>query len=65
MLLYVGDALSVGHDPMAELAKLDYYFKMKDGSIGDLIMYLGAKFGAATLHNGFQAWGLSHSKYQE
>ena len=38
MLLYVGDALSVGHDPMAELAKLDYYFKMKDGSIGDLNM---------------------------
>ena len=55
MLLYDGNALSVSHDPMAELTKLEYYFKMKDGSIGDPNMYLGTKLRATTLYNGVRA----------
>ena len=63
VLLYVDDALSVGHEPMAELTKLDNYFKLKDGSIGYPNMYLDAKLCAATLYNGVRAWGISTSKY--
>ena len=36
---------------------------MKEGSIGDPDMYLGAKLRKFTLHNGVQAWGFSPSKY--
>ena len=55
--------LSIHHNATDELYKLDKYFKMKDGSIGDPDMYLGAKLRKFTLANGVQAWGFSPSKY--
>ena len=43
MLLYVDDALSTSHDAAKALTELDHCFKMKDGSIGDPDVCLGAK----------------------
>jgi hypothetical protein len=43
MLCYVDNILSVHHDAMTALKELDYYFKMKPGSIGDPDIYLGGK----------------------
>ena len=63
ILLWVDDCLAIHHNATDELYKLDKYFKMKDGSIGDPDMYLGAKLRKFTLHNGVQAWGFSPSKY--
>ena len=43
--------------------KIDKYFKMKEGSIGDPDIYLGAKLRKNTLPNGVEAWSTSPSKY--
>ena len=43
--------------------KLDHFFKMKSGSIGDPDMYLGAKLRKVTLENGVEAWATSALKY--
>jgi hypothetical protein len=53
----------VHHDPGAPLAKLDEYFKMKEGSIQVPTFYLGAKLKKTVLPNGVVAWGMSSSKY--
>lgn len=63
ILLYVDDALALHHDAEAELHKLDKYFKMKDGSIGDPDFYLGAKLRKVRLSNGVEAWSASPTKY--
>jgi hypothetical protein len=62
-LAYVDDLLCVNHDAMSALNELDYYFKMKPGSIGDPDIYLGGKLRKVTLPNGVEAWGISPSKY--
>jgi hypothetical protein len=62
-LVYSDDILSVNHDAMSALNELDYYFKMKPGSIGDPDFYLGGKLRKVTLSNGVEAWGISPSKY--
>ena len=43
MLLYVDDTLCIHHDAESTIRRIDKYFKMKDGSIGDPDIYLGAK----------------------
>ena len=43
ILLYVDDALCVNHDAQSELEKLNKFFKMKPGSIGDPDIHLGGK----------------------
>jgi hypothetical protein len=43
ILIYVDDILCVNHDPGTPLAKLDAYFKMKEGSIQVPNFYLDAK----------------------
>ena len=63
MLLYVDDALCIHHDGKSALEGLDRYFQMKEGSIGDPDLYLGAKLRKVTLPNGVQAWSTSPSKY--
>ena len=63
MLLYVDDCLCIHHDAERELGKLDKYFMMKPGSIGDPNFNLGAKLKRITLDNGVVAWGMSSSKY--
>ena len=43
--------------------KIDKYFKMKEGSIGDPDIYLGDKLRKNTLPNGVEAWSTSPRKY--
>jgi hypothetical protein len=43
VLCYVDDILAIGHDAMAQLNKIDQYFKMKKGSISDPDIYLGSR----------------------
>ena len=63
MLLYVDDCLCIHHDAERELGKLDKYFMMKPGSIGDPKFYLDAMLKRISLDNGVVAWGMSSSKY--
>ena len=63
MLLYVDDCLLIHHDAENELRRLDKFFAMKKGSIGDPDIYLGAKLRKMTLANGVEAWAMSSSKY--
>jgi hypothetical protein len=62
ILIYVDDILCVHHDHGYPLAKLDEYFKMKEGSIKVPTFYLGAKLKNTFLPNGVVAWGMSSSK---
>ena len=67
MLLYVDDALCINMDAEGELHRLDRYFKMKEGSIGDPDIYLGGKITQMLVEgpNGDSclAWGISPTKY--
>jgi hypothetical protein len=63
ILIYVDDILCVHHDPSSPLAKLDEYFKMREGSIQVPTFYLGAKVKKTVLPNGVVAWGMSSSKF--
>jgi hypothetical protein len=58
ILIYVDDILCVYHDPGSLLAKLDEYFKMKEGSIQVPTFYLGAKLKKTVLPNGVVAWDM-------
>ena len=61
--MYADDALCIHHDGKSTLESLDRYFQMKEGSIGDPDLCLGAKLCKVTLPNGVQAWSTSPSKY--
>jgi hypothetical protein len=63
VLIYSDDILAIHHDAMKQLNELDYYFKMKPGSLGDPDFYLGGKLRNIQLANGVWAWGISPSKY--
>ena len=63
VLLYVDDALAIHEDAIAVLKRMDRYFKMKEGSIGDPDVYLGSRIRTAKLENGVDAWSMSPSKY--
>ena len=45
------------------LARLDKYFKLKPGSVGDPTINLGATVKKMTLDNGVLAWASSPVKY--
>ena len=45
------------------LKDIDWFFKMKPGSIGDPDFYLGAKLRPLQLSDGVMAWAMSSSKY--
>jgi hypothetical protein len=63
ILCYVDDVLVIHHDAMTQLMKIDKYFKLKETSIGDPDVYLGAKLKYHTAPNGVNCWTLSPSKY--
>ena len=52
VLLYVDDALVVHHDGESVLKRLDKYFKLKEGSVGDPEVHLEAKLKRMRLENG-------------
>ena len=55
--------LVIHHDATDVLLRLDKYFKMKPGSIGDPDVYLGATIKQMRLTNGVMAWASSPWKY--
>jgi hypothetical protein len=63
ILLYVDDVLCVHHDGMLALREIDHYFKMKEVSMGDPDLYLGAKVRQVVMPNGVCSWMLSPAKY--
>ena len=63
VLIYVDDVLVVHHAAEEILLRIDKYFKMKPGSIGNPNIYLGATIKKMRLHNGVEAWASSPSKY--
>ena len=63
ILMYVDDILAIGIDAEKEILRLDHYFQMKPGTIGDPDIYLGSKLRKVDLPNGTYAWSLSSSKY--
>jgi hypothetical protein len=65
ILIYVDAILCVHHEPGAPLAKLDEYFKMKEGYIQVKTFYLGAKLKKTVLLNGVVDWSMSSSKYAQ
>jgi hypothetical protein len=65
ILIYVDDFLCVHHDPGTPLAKLDEYFKMKEGSIQVATFYVGEKLKKTVFPNGVVYWIMSSSKCVE
>jgi hypothetical protein len=63
VLIYVDDILCVSHQPRAVLSRVDKFFPMKPGLIGEPDYYLGAKVSKVKLPNTVTAWVLSPSKY--
>jgi hypothetical protein len=63
IFIYVDDIMCVYHDPGTPLAKLDEYFKMKEGSIQVPTFYLDEKLKDTVLPNGVVDWGMVSSKY--
>ena len=63
VLLYIDDILVVHYDAEDVLLRLDKYFMMKPGSIGDPDVCLGATIKQMCLANGVMAWASSPSKY--
>ena len=63
MFLYVDDVLYIHHDGESTVRIIDKYFTMKEGSIGDPDLYLGAKLRKTRLINRVEAWATSPAKY--
>jgi hypothetical protein len=63
ILLYVDDVLAIHHDGEQALRDINYFFKMKKGSIGSPDMYLGPKLRSIQLPNGVWTWSASPAKY--
>ena len=58
-----GRCVSDPHDAMAQLDKINKYFKLKPESMGDPKMYLGAKLKEHETASGVWCWTMSPSKY--
>ena len=64
ILLYCDDCIAAAEDATAELMRLNHYFQMKEGSIGDPDIYLGTKLRTVKFpEDGVNAWSMSSSKY--
>jgi hypothetical protein len=57
--------MCVHNDPGTHLAKLDEYFKMKEGSIQAATFYLGAKLKKTVFPNSVVDWGMSSRNYTQ
>ena len=55
--------MCIHHDGVSTIKIIDKYFQMKEGSIGDPDLYLGAKLRKTRLPNGVEAWATSPAKY--
>ena len=63
ILCYVDDIMVIHHDVRPVLDLVDKYMKLKESSVGDPDIYLGAKIRKTKTPNGVYAWEISPSKY--
>ena len=64
ILLYTDDALCVSMHPERTLrTELGKYFKLKEGSVGPLKIYLGGNVRKVTLETGVECWAFGSSQY--
>ena len=63
VLLCVDNCLCISHNARKSLEKINKFFKIKNGSIADLDIYLGAKLRKTRRNNRFITWSMSASKY--
>jgi hypothetical protein len=63
VIIYVDDILAISHDVLGDPKKIDLYFKMKKGSMGDPDIYLGSRLRRVVLPNGIESWLMSPTKY--
>ena len=63
ILCYVDDIMVIHHEARPILDLIDKYMKLKESSVGDPDIYLGAKLRKMKMPNGVLAWGISPSKY--
>ena len=59
VLCYVDDILSISHDPMKTMKKIQEDFKLKNDRIAESDMYLGATLSKMKLANGKVCWTMS------
>ena len=52
VLLYVDNILAISHNAISALDRMDKFFMMKKGSIGDPDIYLGAKLRKVQMDTG-------------
>ena len=63
VILYVDDCLCIHHSAEEDLIKIETFFKMKAGSIGDPDIYFGSTVKPMKMNNGVKAWAIIPSKY--
>ena len=63
ILCYVDDILVMHYNADPVLKAIDKFMKLKESSVGDPDIYLGAKLKKTQMPNGVWCWSLSPSKY--
>ena len=63
ILYYVDDIMVFHHDSRPDLDHIDQLMKLKEGSVGDPDIYLGANLKKVQMSNDVWCWSLSPSKY--
>ena len=63
LIAYVDDVLCCGMNPRHQLEAIEKRFKLKDGTIAEPTLYLGADIGKHVFEDGTFAWSLSSSSY--
>jgi hypothetical protein len=63
ILCYVDDVLSISHDPMTTMKRIQRDFKLKDDKIAEPDVYLGATLSKMSLVGGKECWTMSPEQY--
>jgi hypothetical protein len=63
VLCYVDDILSISHDPMRTMKRIQEDFKLKNDKIAEPDMYLGATLKKMKLASGKTCWTMSPEEY--
>ena len=63
ILVYVDDILCISHEPEKFMDGLRATFKLKDGSVGEPTIYLGANIEKYQIGDGTMRWSMSSNTY--
>lgn len=63
LIAYVDDILCSGMEPQQQLESIEKEFTLKDGTIEEPYLYLGADIGKHQLPDGTMSWSMASSKY--